>query len=374
MSFNIGNIPYTASASCIRRKAGKTPAFQGQELNTPEIQQNLRLIDDEIKKANTIAVFTHKNPDEDSVGSAAALKNIIAQKYPGKKVDVLILNNLPEKYKYLEDSASFEFINSSTWPEIKTRKYDLAIAVDCREKSMMGEKCPIVFDAAKRKIKIDHHDGGKNYADISLVNENASSASQLILLLTESMGVKLDKPLAADIYSGIIGDTLGFRHMKKSADLFSDCSKLSQTGIDTKNIYSLSMDFMSKEALRLYADTIKRINFSDDGKVAYLINDHNDPALLQEKLGIAKHEVKDVFSKVNEIIMRNIEGVKVAASLNKQNNQTVTSLRSNNIVVNELAKRFGGGGHDYAAGFHMVNKSPEEIVDIIDKEVKKQEN
>ncbi len=95
------------------------------------------------------------------MGSAAAFKNIIAQKHPGKKVDVLVLNNLPEKYNHLDDTKSFEYIDSSNWPEIKTRKYDLAIALDCRERVLMGEKCPIVFEAAKRKIKIDHHEKGK---------------------------------------------------------------------------------------------------------------------------------------------------------------------------------------------------------------------
>jgi len=374
MSLNISNIynkPYVFAGNNYKKNNLKPVSFSGQELITPEVQEKMKAIENEIQKANKIAVFAHINPDEDALGSSAALKNLIASKYPDKKIDVFIVGRTPHGAKCINDVNSFESLDKkSDFEAIKARKYDLAISVDCANKDLMKDGSKI-FDSATKKIKIDHHpddDNINNYADINLVCENASSASQVVLLLADHMKVPLNKEFATDVYMAIIGDTQGFRYMKKPDGVFEDCSRLTKTGIDTRKIYCNTMDYMPKEALKFYGQVLNSIQFSKDGKIAYLVDDslvEKDPrtgryintSKTLNKKGLEKADVKGIFDNVLSIIMPNIAGVKIAVKINEQDDKTKgcldtgASLRGNGINVDEFAEKHGGGGHEFAAAF-----------------------
>jgi len=376
MSLNISNVynkPYVFAGNNYKNNNLKTVSFGGQELITPEVQEKRPQIAAEIKKANKIAIVTHTNPDEDAVGSSAALKNLIATKYSDKKVDALLLKDIPENYKCIKDADSFELITPSNWKEIKNRKYDLVISVDCSTKDKMG-KCSKLFDNTDtKKIKIDHHPTGKDFADINLTCPDAASTSQIVLMLADFMEVKLNKNLASDVYLGIIGDTQGFRYnMTKPSDVFEDSSKLTKAGLEKEDIRKIScsvLDYMPKAALGFYTDTIKKINFSKDDQIAYLVEDQTQTSETQKS---ENTKTRAVLDKIVYTLMPNIEGVKVAMKLKKSNdNQMICSLIGNGVNVGNIAEKFGGGGHEGAASFPITNKNPEEIVQMVDKEFHK---
>ena len=54
-------------------------------------------------------------------------------------------------------------------------------------------------------------------------------------------------------------------------------------------------------------------------------------------------------------LFRDMKGIKTAASItwDEGNNHYRVSLRSANHMVSQVALKFGGGGHDYAAGCHI---------------------
>ena len=409
---NISNRPHFYAGNNKNNNL-KTISFKGQELNTPEVQEKMKAIDSEIQKADNIAVVTHSNPDGDAVGSSAALKNLIELKYPGKKVDVFLLGTLPNQIKELNDANSFEHINKNTdYKAIKARNYDLAISVDCANKRLMKDGSKI-FKSAKKTIKIDHHpvenelkeiseanitDKARekaiktiNYADINLVCDDASAASQVILLLAESMGIALNKEMASHVYHGLITDTQGFRYMKKPSDVFEDCSKLTKAGIDEKDsrkIYCSSMDYMPKAALKLYTEVLNNVHFSEDGKIAYIVDDsfaekddHGrwiKESKTFDRTGLKKSDVKAVFDKVMGIIL-NIEGVKIAAKISEKEDRTKgctamgASLRGNGVGVKELAKKHGGGGHEFAAAFIGAKMKAVDFVNGISEYLKSKE-
>jgi len=385
MNLNITNAcskPYLYSLN--NQQKANTPkavSFRGQELVTPEVTKKLQLIDNEVKKANKIAIVTHIKPDGDAAGSAAAVKNLILSKYPDKEVDVFIAGSLSNRFQCIKNSESFEYINKNSNIEaIKSRNYDLSISVDSAETKLIDKSCLEVFNSAPTKIKIDHHPAKDDYADINLTCPNASSAAQVVLLLAEHMGVKPNKELASDLYLGIVTDTAGFRYMQKPADVFEDCSKLAKTGFDTREIYCSSMDSMSKEALRFYADTLKNIKFTEDNKIAYIVDDsitEQDPSTRRkkgintsktfDKTGLDSDTVKDIMSKTVGIIMPNIEGVKIAAKITEEDNrmkdcfETGASLRGKGVNVSDFATENGGGGHTFAAAFKESKKTAAKI-------------
>lgn len=389
---NVCNKPYVFAGNNYKNNL-KAVSFRGQELITPKVQEKMTAIESEIQKANKIAVFTHINPDEDAIGSSAALKNLIISKYPDKKIDVFIVGRTPHGAKCIDDVRSFECLNKkSDFEAIKARNYDLAISVDCANRDLMKDGSKI-FDSAKKKIKIDHHpddDNINNYADINLVCEDASAASQAVLLLADHMNVPLNKELATNVYMAIIGDTQGFRYMKKPDGVFEDCSRLTKTGIDSRKIYCNTMDYMPKEALKFYGQVLNNIKFSKDGKIAYLIDDslaernaktgkYTNTSKTLKKDGLEKADVKGILDNVLSIIMPNIAGVKIAVKINEQEDRikgcmdTGASLRGNGVNVDEFAEKHGGGGHEFAAAFIGSKEKADDIVKSLSEYLKAKE-
>lgn len=374
MSLNVTNPyirPYYPAKNCFGKNNSAAVGFTGKALINSDVKRSMGKIGEEIKNADKIVILTHGTPDEDAIGSAAAMKNLISEKYPNKKVDVLIMDKISSKYKCLKDSDDFVYITKDTNIEsIKANDYDLAIAVDCRTKEQMKEASAI-FDSAKRTVEIDHHPDNENYADVNLVCQSASSASQAILLLANSMKSNKNKDLTSDIYMGLVGDTAGFRYMKKPADVFQDASELTKSGFDERKIYCSAMDYMPKSAVKFYSNVLKNIQYSEDGKIAYVIDDRT-----LEKEGVSKADANCVISKIVGQVMPNIDGVKVAVKLTERDKgkkgiDTSASIRGNGVVVNDFAQKYGGNGHEYAAGFLVKNKTPQavvqEVVNYFDK-------
>lgn len=397
MNLNISNVynkPYVISpGNNYKANKLKTIAFSGQELITPEVKEKMTAIDSKIQQSNNIAIFTHINPDEDAIGSSAALKELIETKYPDKKVHVFIEGRIPHGAKCIDGIDSFELIDkNSNLKAIKARNYDLAISVDCANRDLMKDGFDI-FDSISNKIKIDHHpdtENINNYADINLVCPDASAAAQVVLLLADHMGVPLNKKLATPAYVAIVGDTAGFRYMAKPEDVFEDCSRLSKTGIDTRNIYCKAQDYMPKEALSFYADVLKNIKFAEGGKIAYLVDDslaERDPktgkyintSKTLQKEGLEKADVKGILNNVLNIIMPNIEGVKIAVKINEQDDRikgrmdTGASLRGNNTNVAKFAEEHGGGGHKFAAAFIGARENAAAIIQDLSEYLKAEE-
>lgn len=375
MSLNFANVcnrPYIAFGNNYKKNNLHSLGFRGQELVTPEVTEKLLQIGEEIDKAEKIAIFTHRSPDGDAASSTAAMENLISSKYPNKTVDVFIVDDIPQGFKRaLEDSKKFKYIRCRSDVELfQSRNYDLAIAVDTPERGML-DKGFQVFKSAKRKVKIDHHSGGKDFADINLVCGEASSASQVVLLLADSMKVPINKDLASDIYMGMVTDTQGFRYMKKPADVLDDASRLAKTGFDTRKVYCSSMDYMSKAALQVYIDTLSRIKLTEDGKISSVIIDES---LNRQDLG--KTDFKNIIDRIIGEVMPNIEDVKIAAKLNLNGTQVSGSLRGNGVRVDKIAEGYGGGGHEFAAGFINTGKTiktPEQVLQELSEYIKEQE-
>ena len=348
----------------------KTLGFSGQELLTAEVKGKLIAIDNEIKQANKIVILTHEGSDGDAAGSSAALKNSIAAKYPDKKIDVFIINNLPKASKSLKDTESFEFINQNSDIEsIKARDYDLAISVDFSTKKRMGKGSEI-FDSAKRKIKIDHHLNGTDFADVNLVCSNASAASQIVFLLANQMEVNLNTNLAADILLGIFTDTGNLQYnIIKPSDVYQDCSILTKK-VDPRTMQIKTTSYMPQNALPYYSDAIKDIRFN--GGIVYFVSDAEKNKEKADKYNLSLGDVKKTQDRIFEL-MKKLKGVQIAVKFTNKNDDTLVQLCGKGINVNEIAEKYGAGGgcHEDIASF-IISKKPEEFIQEIAKTIEDQ--
>lgn len=308
---------------------------------------------EKIKQAEKIVILTHETPDGDAIGSTLAMK--MALKQLEKEADVII-REYPRVFDFLPGRND---IKSDTDVE----KYDLAISLDCADlKRLVGNE---YFEKAKQTIVIDHHGTNKMYGDFNFVNPVAPACCQILIGMFEYFDIKIDKELGTCILTGIITDTGGFRYSGVTPETFEFTADLLAKGVNVSDIYKRVLETKTKPNFELMKRTIDRMEFLEDGKVTFTYITNQD--LKEVNAGIGDHE-----GLVE--IGRDIEGVEVSIFIRQKEqdeNSYKVSMRSNEYVnVSDVCFRFGGGGHEKAAGA-LIQGNIEEVKQKILNEVRK---
>lgn len=299
-------------------------------------------------KYNDIYITGHENPDGDCIGAAVGLAKILEQCGIATRV---LLKDAPSGYSHLGTS---EWID-----EVIPESVDLLIALDTGDMERLGDFA-VLTARAKEVINIDHHSSNTRFGDINVVNENASSTSEMIYSMVDVDGV-INKEIAEALYTGIIYDTGGFKHSNTSPSTHHAAADLIRFGIDFT--WMLNKMFFEKpfKAMKAQGLAYARLVLLEDEKVAVSFLNYED----FEKLEITKAHTESIVQYMNEI-----EGIEVAAFFYALDESTYKiSLRSKGEVdVCEVAKKFDGGGHIKAAGARYdgtIEEAIDAVVEVI---------
>lgn len=288
-------------------------------------------IKEEIEKAGKIVILTHESPDGDAVGSSLAMYNALKQL--NKNVD-LIIPEYPETFSFLSGSENIK-------KESDIEHYDVAISLDATDIKRLNGFAKY-FENAKITINIDHHGSNKMFADYNFVNPDAPACCQILILVLEFLGVNITKEIGTCLLAGIITDTGGFKYSGTSKETFEFTSWLLSIGVNVADVYRRVLEIRTKGNFALTKLVIDRLEFLEDGKIAFTY--------------ITKEDEKNVNAKNGDHdglvdIGRTVEGVEISILLREADGFFKGSLRSNEYVnVSDLCMMFGGGGHPRAAG------------------------
>ena len=291
-----------------------------------------------IVKAKEIAIFCHINPDGDCIGSLLALG--LALRRMGKRVFMISPDGLPHKYRALPGAGL-----------VKRRlavKTDLAITVDCNNKTMLGE----TFADVKRAeviLEIDHHEFRRPFGEIALVDTEAAAVGEIIFLLLKKLNRTIAKDIAYNILVSIIVETGSFRFPSYRALTFRICAELSEKGIDLSQLSELIYWSKTREELILTGLCLSRCKFRKGSRIIWSIAKKDD---FKRTRGKDEH----IDAVADE--MRAVKKVLIAILFRETiNGMLRVSLRSKGrINVAHLAQAFGGGGHFDVAGCIVANK------------------
>lgn len=303
----------------------------------------LQKICDKLEYTNKAAIFPHVRPDGDAIGSACALHLALEEK--GIPSIIFISELIPDKYSFFTDKCKFSL-------EVST-DFDTLISVDCAEISRL-DKYATVYTQSINTINIDHHISNKRYAAINYVEE-ASSTTQLILKLIDKLNIKLNKEIATCLYVGLVTDTGSFLYTNTNSKAFEDAKRLISYNIDVDSVANKIVKSTSLNRVKLLSKSLNNIRLFYDNRIAIL-------PILQENLLATDTSINDTEGFVNEALQ--IDSVQIAASVCYYSQELYKiSLRcKGNFDVNDIASRFGGGGHKRAAGCNILGEY-EEVVD-----------
>ena len=149
------------------------------------------------------------------------------------------------------------------------------------------------FTLCKFLIKIDHHIPVEDYGNINWVEEERSSACELITAFYDAMKdeLKIDSEAATYLYTGMVTDSGRFRFRSVSGDTMRLAGILLDCGVDTDRLYAhLYMKDFAEFKFQGYV--LNHIKITENG-VAYL---HIDTATM-EKYGLSFENIQNGLKK-----------------------------------------------------------------------------
>lgn len=289
----------------------------------------------ECSGAKRIGIGGHIRPDGDCVGSCLALYLYLKKCLPDAYIKVF----LEKPADIFKDMKGFEEIDSSFGEEAQ---FDVFFVLDCASDRLgQAEK---YFQAAAKKINIDHHISNKGCGDLNVVRPDVGSDCEVLYdLMDKEM---LDKDIAMALYIGMIHDTGVFQYSNTNQKTMETGGKLIAYGFDFPRLIEETFyqrTYLQTQVLgRALMESIRFMNGTCI--VSCMEKKHMDfyGATSQDFDGI-----------VNQL--RNIKGVHCAIFMYEIGNlEFKVSMRSDELVnVAEVAGYFGGGGHMRAAGCTM---------------------
>ena len=298
--------------------------------------EKMRVVLDKIKEYDKIIIFRHKRPDGDAVGSTKGLREILRLTFPEKEIS-LINNDYSDYVGFLggEDGQMPDEYYADA----------LGIVIDTATLDRISNP---KFALCKELVKIDHHIEKEPYGDCSYVEEERSSACEIIAAFYDAFKdeLKINKDAATYIYAGMVTDSGRFRFRSVSGDTLRLAGMLLDLGVDTDTLYA-NLYMRDFHTLKFQSYVYNKMKITENG-VAHLYVD----LAMQRKFGLTSEEASASVSYMESI--RN-SLIWIAFIENKDGSIRVR-LRSRFVTVNEIAENYHGGGHACASGATVYSK------------------
>jgi bifunctional oligoribonuclease and PAP phosphatase NrnA len=293
---------------------------------------DLSLIKRKITAAKDIAISGHVNPDGDSIGSLLSLG--LGIESLNKRVHMLSVDGVPRRYAALPGAG--RIVKAITKP------VDLAIAVDCSNKEILGKTFE-TFKKAKDILEIDHHEFRRPFGNIKFIDHKAAAVGELIYILLEKLNARITGDIAQNLLTSIVVETDSFRLPSVTPFTFELSARLMKNGVDFYRLVDTVFWSRSKSSAILTGICLTRCKFLKDNEIVWSIVRQDD----FRKAGGMDEDVDAVADQ-----MRSIKDVKIAVLLReKKKGRLRVSLRSKEkINIAQIAEYYGGGGHFDVAG------------------------
>ena len=293
----------------------------------------MKLDDIFTKSIKTCAIVGHVSPDGDAVGSVTALYGYVRKNFPWIDVD-LYIERPKESLMFLPGLADAFFDT----PEDSAR--DLFVSCDVSSTDRFGVAGNL-FPLAKKTFCVDHHISNPLFADINVVDADASSCAEVLYNLMDP--AKIDLDIATSLYTGIIHDSGVFQYSNTRGQTLRIAADLLERGVSASRIIDESFNQRTMRQSRILGKVLQESMLYVDGKVivgSVTLDDMNTYEVTK----------KDLDGIVSEL--RLVKGVLAAVFIYETEPSVFkVSLRSNgDLDVSRAAGTFGGGGHIKAAG------------------------
>ncbi|OGF61828.1 MAG: hypothetical protein A2Y62_20650 [Candidatus Fischerbacteria bacterium RBG_13_37_8] len=287
-----------------------------------------------VEKENEFIITSHIRPDGDSVATQIALS--IALQRIGKKVTILNKDKVPYLYKFLPGTELI--LHAHEIPPSPR----IVFYVECSD----ADRPELHVNGEHFIVNIDHHITNTMYGDINWIDPYSPAAGAMVYDFLKIMNIELTRDIATNIFAAIAADTGGFRYNLYEKTFFL-CQEMVRSGIKAEDITKNLFGSYPASRMKLLGEVLKSMTFEAGGKVVWIMVT-NDMMINTQASPV------DCEGFIDYVLF--IDGVEMALFFKQSDNKrTRVSLRSTgNIDVSPIARKFGGGGHKYAAACTLL--------------------
>ena len=309
-----------------------------------------------------VVVMGHKITDVDTFGAAIGIYR--AAKTLEKKAYIVIntptssIRPLMDGFLHSQEYDSRMFVNSHEAKEIVDDN-TVVVVVDTNRPNYT--ECEELLSMTKTIVVLDHHRQGKDViqnAVLSYIEPYASSACEMVAEILQYFadGIRIRNIEADSIYAGIMIDTNNFL-TKTGVRTFEAAAFLRRCGADVTRVRKLFRE--NVEDYRAKGEAIRN---------AELFREHFAISVCPSE-GLESPTVVGAQA-ANELL--NVIGVRASFVLTDYRNTIYISARSiDEINVQVIMERLGGGGHLNIAGAQLEHYSIAEATDTLKRTLQK---
>ena len=304
-----------------------------------------------MENKDRLLIMGHRLADIDSFGAAVGIYRIAVSM---NKRAHIVLNEVTSSVRPMMD----RFVESGEYPEDMFLKGPEAaglvdagtmlVVVDVNRPSITDE--PSLLRLVKTIVVLDHHRTSSEIIDnavLSYVEPYASSACEMVAEVVQYIadGIKVRPPEADAMYAGIVIDTQNFTN-QTGVRTFEAAAFLRRSGADITRVRKLF-----REDMKDYQAKAEAVRAAEVYMDAFAIS--TCPAEGIESPTIVGAQA------ANELL--EILGIKASIVLTDYNGTVYFSARSiDEVNVQVMMEKLGGGGHRTIAGAQMKDVTVEE--------------
>lgn len=310
--------------------------------------------------SGNVLVMGHTMTDVDSLGAAIGIYR--AAEAIGKKAHIVLnkptnsIRSVYEDYINNPDYPEDMFISSSEAKDLMNNN-SMVIVVDTNRPQMT--ECPELLQMTKTIVVLDHHRQSSDNIDnamLSYIEPYASSACEMVSEILQYIDedVKIPPLEASSMYAGMMIDTNNFTN-RTGVRTFEAAAFLRRCGADIPYVRKIFRDDM--DSYRAKASII------------------SNAEVYRQQFAIARGQNLRVDSPTiigaqaaNELL--DIEGIRASFVLTVYQGRIYVSARSiDEVNVQIIMERLGGGGHMNASGTQFDHTNMEEAVNCVKEQI-----
>ncbi len=320
-----------------------------------------------IETKDRLLIMGHRLLDIDALGAAVGIWRIAMSM--NKKAHIVVSNTnssvapMMNRFKggeypedmFISEAQALEMLDDTA----------VVVVVDTNRPSIV--EAPKLLEAAKTVVVLDHHrqasDSIKN-AQLSYVETFASSACEMVSEIVQyiSDNVRIRAVEADAMYAGIVIDTHNFQN-QAGVRTFEAAAFLRRNGADVTRVRKLF-----REKIEDYRAKAEAIHNAEIYRESFAISECPAEGLDSPTI-VGAQAANDLLD---------IVGIKASIVLTEYDGKIYLSARSiDEVNVQVMMEKLGGGGHRTIAGAQLTGVTPEEarqrVRDVLDEMTEKGE-
>jgi phosphoesterase RecJ-like protein len=320
-----------------------------------ETNSSIEALAELLRGARRVLVTTHQKPDGDAMGSVLAV--VRACRAIGVRAEGWMVGPCEGNLRLFHGDDPIAIVDPRN-PALPDGDFDLAVVVDTGAWTQLEILAPWLRAMGDRVIGFDHHARGDAVAARRVIDVSCGSCTALLIRLVDALGVDLAfgadgrgrHSVAEALYLGLATDTGWFRFPNARAAEFALAARLVAAGVDKDAMYQQIEQSSRAGRVRLQGRALSSLEFAAKGAISIMrlraLDFTETGAEMEESSGVVNMPMEVAAVRASVLAVEDAGNKLIKLSFRSKPAGPDGAF----VDVNELAARFGGGGHVHAAG------------------------